>query len=159
MNRQLINKNLISINDLKMRMILNNMMKYVFDIENIVMDTKSKTETPVDFSEITNSIQSKFAEQSISSSNLINQKINEFHNTISKYVQQFQSLNVDEINTKINTLTKMVSDIEKKIIELDKNIINIEGQPKELSKTTEEKSKIKKAKIEKKQKKTSWKKK
>lgn len=152
MNRQLINKNLISINDLKMRMILNNMMKYVFDIENIVMDTKSKAETPVDFSEITKSIQSKFAEQSVSSSNLINQKINEFHNTISKYVQQFQNLNIDETNEKLNTVVKMVSDIEKRVIELEK-------QPNETTKTIEEKQKIKKDKTEKKPKKTTRKKK
>ena len=152
MNRQLINKNLISINDLKMRMILNNMMKYVFDIENIVMDTKNKAETPVDFSEITKSIQSKFAEQSISSSNLINQKINEFHNTISKYVQQFQNINIDEINEKLNTVVRMVSDIEKRVIEIEK-------QPKEIVRVKEEKPKIKKVKTEKNPKKTTWKKK
>lgn len=146
MNRQLISKNLISINDLKMRMILNNMMKYVFDIENIVMDTKNKAETPVDFSEITKSIQSKFAEQSISSSNLINQKINEFHNTISKYVQQFQEINLDEISEKINSVVKIVTDIEKRVIELEK-------QPNEIVINKEEKPKTKKEKTEKKPKK------
>lgn len=152
MNRQLISKNLISINDLKMRMILNNMMKYVFDIENIVMDTKNKAETPVDFSEITKSIQSKFAEQSISSSNLINQKINEFHNTISKYVQQFQEINLDEISEKINGVVKIVTDIEKRVIELEK-------QSNEIVINKEEKPKIKKEKTEKKPKKTTRKKK
>lgn len=154
MNRQLISKNLISINDLKMRMILNNMMKYVFDIENIVMDTKNKAETPVDFSEITKSIQSKFAEQSISSSNLINQKINEFHNTISKYVKQFQEINLDEISEKINSVVKIVTDIEKRVIELENKPIPTIDITLDTDTTY-----VKKSEIKKKPKKTTRKKK
>lgn len=122
MNKNRAQRSVGNIREPQLRFIFKEIVKYIDEVNDKSVEIEKKVNEPVDLNDIENWLQSKLAEQAITLNQMINKKFNEFNNTIWGYVSKinsFESINVWELNSKIDSILSLFNWLDKRISELE----------------------------------------
>lgn len=120
-NRNIIWKNMISVSDTKMRIILKNMMNYIYGVEWLYIAVKEQIENPEAVKATVNEIQGQFAQKMIDMNNIINKKFADMDAMIKSRLEAMENTiwtlkrwDDSELKEQIEQLTKLVISMEDK---------------------------------------------
>jgi len=138
-----IDRYIISVNEPKMRMILQNMMNYFYEFSDRVANMDEKFDKPIDLSETINNINSSIAQKVLELNNMINSNdTNSFNERVTSLEKFFDRL--DRLEPQDNSdLIKRIEELEKKLSECSKKCDKEPTSPK----PKKEKKETKKRKI------------
>ncbi len=128
-----IDRYIISVNEPKMRMILQNMMNYFYEFSDKVANMDEKFDKPIDLSETINNINSSIAQKVLELNNMINSKVSVFDNQFKAMRETLSRNDTNSFNERITSLEKFFdrldrlepqdnSDLIKRIEELEKKL-------------------------------------
>ena len=121
-----LNRNNISVRDPALRMTVNNILKYIYAIEDRVVLLEEKIGKPIDFGHIERSVQSQFAQQHMQTNNLINSKIKEMETITNTLKKSSEDSNIKNIEQTVNSLVTILDKVEKTLISLWLKVATLE---------------------------------
>lgn len=131
MNRSRITKSANNIKDVHMRFVFQQFAKSLIELETQLITIQEHVNKPLDLKVIEDWINSQIAQNTVTLNQMINQKLNDFNNTIWKYVAMFNQSkpqdNID-INKQVIDIMSLVNKIEERLLKLEMTTIISENK-------------------------------